>query len=191
MKSLYTMADTLCESTTENQTCVTKIDICKGILANFDKGFSCLVDSYAVDTEIIMCKQVIQRENISSSQIHTATIDQRDSQQREKNFTFMFTSALNQESRSNYVTTSLLTPAERCQWRWPGFRDRRTREAETERRLESKLLNSIVSLDLLDSWCKRHVSKHLRRDVDSDGQGFETAEPEKRKHGEGNRATNY
>jgi hypothetical protein len=31
-----------------------------------------------------MCKQVIQRENISSSQIHTAMIDQRDSTTREK-----------------------------------------------------------------------------------------------------------
>ncbi len=87
-----------------------------------------------------MCKQVIQRENISSSQIHTATIDERDSQQQETNFTIMFTSSLNQESRSNCVTTSLLTPAERCQWRWPGFRDRRTREAETEKKTRKQTI---------------------------------------------------
>jgi hypothetical protein len=102
MKPLYAMADTNHEIHFVNPQLKTRLvepksHICKGILANFDKGFSCLVDSYAVDTEIIMCKQVIQTENISSSQIHTATIDQRDFQQREKNFTIMFTSELNQE----------------------------------------------------------------------------------------------
>ncbi len=45
-----------------------------------------------------------------------------------------------QSGRSNCVTTSLLTPAERCQWRWPGFRDRRTREAETEKKTRKQTI---------------------------------------------------
>ncbi len=74
------------------------------------QGFSCLVDSFAIDTKIIMCRQAIQRGNVSSSQIHTVMVDQRDFRQWERNFTIMFTSDLNQESRSNCVMTSLLTP---------------------------------------------------------------------------------
>ncbi len=138
-----------------------------------------------------MCKQVIQRENISSSQIHTATIDQRDSQKRKKNFTIMFTTS-SIRNQGAIVSRHLFWHLRKdVNGNGQGFETAEQEKRKQKRRLESKLLNSIVSLDLLDSWCKRHLFKHLRRDVDSDGQGFEAPEPEKRKHGEGNRATNY